>query len=151
MAPEPLIGGLTAEQLVDKAAGQAFAQAMATASLNARQVSASERSLFKLATVMGATAMYRELVALGKDLLDPAPATDREAYAGLDLSYLNSRCTCPDIEVRTLGQEPGTGDTVKGLAPDCPIHGAPRCTCAPHANDGTNRHPVPSCPVHKGL
>lgn len=123
MAPEPLIGGLTADQLVDKAAGQAFAQAMATASLKARQVSASERSLFKLATVMGATEMYRVLVDLGKDLLDPAPATDREAYAGLDLSYLNSRCTCPDIEVRTLGQEPGTGDTVKGLAADCPIHG----------------------------
>lgn len=131
MAPEPTIGGLTADQLIDHVQQRVFAAGMATASLNAIHLTEGQRALFRQAATMGATEMYRTLVALGKDLLDqPRPGVthehlvQHEGQGPCEDPYCTRRrlCTCPDIDVTEFGQEPGS-HTVKGLAPDCPIHG----------------------------
>lgn len=108
MAPEPTIGGLTADQLVDEVVEQA---------LNNLITREYEREVFRQAATAGATAMYSRLVGLGKDLLDPPPGQIRPERVGAT----TAGCTCPDIEVLALS--PYTDDIIKGLAPGCPIHG----------------------------
>lgn len=76
MPPEPTIGGLTADQLVDDVTAKAFARVVANASLNGVPSNADARALLRSGILLGASDMYDKLVALGKDLLDP-PAGDR--------------------------------------------------------------------------
>jgi hypothetical protein len=119
---QPTIGGLTADQLMDRALARALEVAN-VASVRAGHdgvVTDYELPWVRVGATAGISATIAVLTDLGVPLQDPAkPLQDPR----------RRRCICPRIDVGTLGDESGSVTVPGTLDRDCPVHGLPKCTC----------------------
>ena len=112
---ERLIGGLTPEQLVALAVEKAHFYHVG------KPITEYELKLMEGGAVAGAWALWRELVALGKDLLDPEHIEIADDSAS---EHWSNGCRCLWEGKHALSDDGGLISKMvrTGAHPDCPVH-----------------------------